>query len=74
MLGGRTWLRKSAGVFKTEEDMAKTKSADEIPLIPFEIFRKRAKRVLSNTKRQSDGQLAEFQASNARKREAKKKR
>jgi hypothetical protein len=54
--------------------MPKTKPADGIPLIPFETFRKAAKRVFANSKRDSDKQLAEFQANNAKKREAKKKR
>ncbi len=36
-------------------------------------FRKSVKKILSNTKADSDRQLAEFQASNLRKREAKKR-
>jgi hypothetical protein len=47
-------------------------SADEIPLVPVDDFKKAIKQVLSNNKAESDEQLAEFQASNARKREAKK--
>ena len=54
--------------------MPKIKSAEDISLIPFETFRKEAKRILSNSKRESDKQLAEFQAGNAKKRETKKKR
>jgi len=37
-------------------------------------FKKAVQKVLSNTKSESDKQLAEFQASNLRKREAKKLR
>jgi hypothetical protein len=54
--------------------MPKIKPAEDIPLIPFETFRKTAKRILSNSKQESDRQLAAFQASNARKRKARKKR
>ncbi|MGD1084347.1 MAG: hypothetical protein ABSA47_06275 [Verrucomicrobiota bacterium] len=51
----------------------KHQAADEIPLIPFEDFKKSVKQILSNTKAESDRQLAEFQASNLRRREAKKR-
>ncbi len=54
--------------------MPKRSPADEIPLVPFDVFRKSARKILSNTKRESDRQLSALQASNARKREAKKKR
>jgi hypothetical protein len=52
----------------------KHQSADEIPLVPMGDFKKAVKKVLSNTKLESDKQLAEFQASNLIKREAKKHR
>jgi hypothetical protein len=52
----------------------KHQSADEVPLIPFGDFKKAVKKVLSNSKAESDKQLTEFQASNLRKREAKKHR
>ncbi len=48
--------------------------ADEVSLIPMGDFNKAVKKVLSNTKVESDKQLAEFQASNLRKREAKKRK
>jgi hypothetical protein len=48
-------------------------SADDVPLIPMDDFKKAVKKILSNTKAESDRQLAEFQASNLRKREAKKR-
>jgi hypothetical protein len=53
--------------------MPKRHPADEIPLVPFDVFRKSARKILGNTKRESDRQLAAFQASNSRKRKAKKK-
>jgi hypothetical protein len=49
-------------------------SADDIPLIPFGDFKQAVKKVLSVSKRESDKQSARFQASNLRKREAKKHR
>jgi hypothetical protein len=52
----------------------KHQSADEIPLVPIGDFKKAVQKVLSNTKADSDKQLAEFQASNLKKREAKKHR
>ena len=54
--------------------MPKAKPASDITLVSFETFRKTTKRILSNSKQESDKQLAEFQADNAKKREAKKKR
>jgi hypothetical protein len=54
--------------------MEKTDKASEIDLVPFEALKRAAKKILSNSKKQSDRQLAVFQASNARKRKAKKKR
>jgi hypothetical protein len=50
----------------------KHESADDVELFPMEDFKKVVKKILSCTKAESDRQLAEFQASNARKREAKK--
>ena len=52
----------------------KHQSADDVPLIPFGDFKRAVKKVLSNSKVDSDKQLAEFQASNLKKREAKKHR
>jgi hypothetical protein len=48
-------------------------SADDIALVPFEDFKKSVKNILSNTKTESDRQLAEFQASNLKKRQAKRR-
>jgi hypothetical protein len=48
-------------------------SADDVPLIPMDDFKKAAKKILSCTKAESDRQLAEFQASNLEKRQAKKR-
>jgi len=50
----------------------KHQAADDIPLVPFEDFKKSVRKILWNTKADSDRQLAEFQASNLRKRRAKK--
>jgi hypothetical protein len=50
----------------------KHKSSNVVTLVPFGDFKKAVKSVLSNTKAESDQQLAEFQASNLRKRESKK--
>jgi hypothetical protein len=52
----------------------KHESADDVPLIPLTGFKAAVKKVLSNTKAESDKQLAVFQASNLKKREAKKRR
>lgn len=49
-------------------------TVEEITLVSFDAFQKKARGVLSNTKRESDKQLAEFQAANVKRREAKKKR
>jgi len=54
--------------------MSKRESAENVPLVPFDLFAIRAKRILSNTKKESDAQMARFQASNVKKRQAKKKR
>jgi hypothetical protein len=51
----------------------KNQSADDVPLIPIDDFKKAVKKILSNTKAESDRDLAEFQASNLRKREARKR-
>jgi hypothetical protein len=51
----------------------KHQSAKDVPLVPFDDFKKSVKKILSNTKAESDRQLAEFQASNLRSREAKKR-
>ena len=52
--------------------MPKTKPAKDIVLAPVGVFKDAVKTILSNSKKKSDEQLAEIQASNARKREAKK--
>ena len=52
--------------------MPKTKPAKDMVLAPVGVFKDAVKAVLSNSKKKSDEQLAEFQASNARNREAKK--
>jgi hypothetical protein len=52
----------------------KHQSADDVPLIPFGDFKLAVKKVLSVSKQESDKQLARFQASNLKKREAKKRR
>jgi hypothetical protein len=54
--------------------MDKTDKATDIALVSFEKLKRAARKILSNTKNESDRQLAKFQASNVRKREAKKKR
>lgn len=51
----------------------KHQSADEVEVIAMDDFKKVVKRILSCTKAESDPQLAEFQASNLRKREARKR-
>ena len=68
-------IRQSSNVLQKEVAgvSPRGESADKISLVPFADFRKAAKRVFSNTKKESDRQLAAFQASNARKRKAKKK-
>ena len=48
--------------------------AEDIPLISFDDFKESARQIFFNTKKQSDQQLAKFQASNSRKRAAKKKK
>lgn len=53
--------------------MPKNPKADEIELVPFDDFKTAVKKVLSVSKTESDREMAEFQASNAKKREAKKK-
>jgi hypothetical protein len=53
--------------------MEKIDKATEIDLVPFETLKRSAKKILANTKKESDRQLAIFQASNARKRKAKKR-
>jgi hypothetical protein len=48
--------------------------ADDVPLIPIGDFKLAIKKVLSVSKKESDKQLARFQASNLKNREAKKRR
>ena len=52
--------------------MPKTRPAKNIALAPVEVFKDAVKMILANSKQKSDEQLAAFQASNAKKREAKK--
>ena len=47
-------------------------AASDVPLASMSDFQKAVRKVLSNTKQESDKQLAEFQAGNLKKREAKK--
>lgn len=53
--------------------VSKRQAADDIQLIPFDGFKTTVKKVLSVSKAESDKELAEFQASNLKKREAKKR-
>jgi hypothetical protein len=53
---------------------AERKSANEVALVSFEIFRKQARAILNESKEESDKALGKFQAANAKKREARKKR
>jgi hypothetical protein len=54
--------------------MPKVRPAKDIALAPIGVFKTAVQKVFSNNKKQSDQQMAAFQASNARKREAKKHR
>lgn len=54
--------------------MTKQDKVENITLIPFEELQRNARKILSQTKKESDRKLAAFQASNVRKREARKKR
>jgi hypothetical protein len=54
--------------------MAKNKMATDIPLVSFANLKRATRKILSSTKEESDRQLAKFQASNVRRREAKKKK
>jgi hypothetical protein len=47
--------------------------AKDIPLVSLDDFKRSVKGVFSNTKAESDQQLAAFQASNLRKRETKRR-
>ncbi len=49
-------------------------AAKDIPLLPFELFKQTAKDLLAQSKRDSDLELARFQAANVKKREARKKK
>jgi hypothetical protein len=48
-------------------------SANELQLTPMEDFKKAVAKILSNTRAESDRQLAEYQASSLRKREVNKR-
>jgi hypothetical protein len=52
----------------------KHQAAGEVPLVPFGDLKMAVQQVLSSSKVESDRQLAELQASNLRRREAKKRR
>jgi hypothetical protein len=52
----------------------KHQSTNDVPLVPINDFKQAVKKVLSNTKAESDKQLAELQISNLKKRQAKKHR
>ena len=60
--------------FKTKMAGRPKTKAEDISLVPFDAFRREAKNVLAQSKEESDKELAEFQAANVKKREAKKKR
>jgi hypothetical protein len=55
-------------------DGKKHQAANDVPLVPMDAFKKAVKTVFSNTKKESDRQLAEFQTNNLKKHEAKKRR
>jgi hypothetical protein len=48
--------------------------AEDIKLIPMKDFRAGVARIICNTKKESDEQISDLQASNLRKRQTKKKR
>jgi len=50
----------------------KEKTAENVPLIPFPKMVLNVKKILRSTKAESDARISELQASNARKRQAKK--
>jgi hypothetical protein len=50
----------------------KSQKAEDIPLVPFTELQVAVKKVLSNTKKQSDEDIAKFQAANLKKRKARK--
>ena len=52
--------------------MPNNQKASEVQLVPPDEFRNALGQVLNTSKKESDKQLAKLQASNARKREAKK--
>jgi len=54
--------------------MPKIKPAKDIPLAPAEVFKNAVKHILTNSKKQSDADLAAIQASNAARRENRKHR
>jgi hypothetical protein len=47
--------------------------AENIPLVPFTEFKRAVAKVLSNSKSQSDRQIAEAQAANVKRRAGRKK-
>lgn len=51
----------------------KRQPAEDIPLVPFGALRSAVKKVLSNTKAESDRQITQLQAANLKRRAAKKK-
>ena len=52
--------------------MSRRNEANTIPLTPFGTFLKGAKKVILNTKRESDRQLSDFQAAKCQEAENKK--
>jgi hypothetical protein len=50
----------------------KQEAASDIKLVPFADFKNAAKKILSNTKKESDAELVAFHASNVKKRSKKK--
>ena len=52
--------------------MPKSKQAKDIPLVSFDELKTAVKKVLSNTKRESDEQLEAIHASNIKRRAVKK--
>jgi hypothetical protein len=54
--------------------MDKNTKADQVPLVQIGDLKRAVRKIFLTTKKESDRQLAVFQASNARKRKAKKKR
>ena len=67
--GCHYFLKTSKSIFQ----MPDPKSNKDILLAPVGTFEAAVRKILGNSKKDSDKQLATFQASNARKRAAKKR-